>query len=98
MLAKTLRLNWYHLTKQILRPLGRVAAQVAFTNLGAHNLARPSHAKAFGGRFMSLHLVLAFSLFASHDQTPLMKILRLYSLASAVGPKPTKLLSTAEGL
>lgn len=69
MLAKTLRLNWYHLTKQILRPLGRVAAQVAFANLGAHNLARPSHAKAFGGRFMSLHLVLAFSLFASHDRS-----------------------------
>jgi hypothetical protein len=78
MLAQTGGFNLDHFTKQILRPLGCIAAQVTFTDLCAHHFTRSSHSEAFGGRFMSLHLVIASSLFASHNQTPLKKILRLF--------------------
>ena len=70
-LYDTAALGRHHLLKQVLGALGRTAAQVAFTDLGAYHLARPSQAETFRRSFMGLDLIFPFSWFAWHNRTPL---------------------------
>jgi hypothetical protein len=80
MLAQTFGFNFNGLSQQIFGPLGGIATQMAFADLGAHDYTRPGSTESFGGRFMSFHFILASTLFTSHVQTPLIKILRLIIL------------------
>ena len=60
-----------HLLEQRFDALGRAAAQVAFANLGAHQLARSSDPKTLRSSLMGLDLVLTIWLLAWHGRTPL---------------------------
>ena len=60
-----------HLLEQRFDALGRAAAQVAFANLGAHQLARSSDPKTLRSSLMGLDLILSIWLLAWHGRTPL---------------------------
>ena len=60
-----------HLLEQSFNALGRAPAQVAFANLGAHQLARSSDPKALRSSLMGLDLILSIWLLACHGRTPL---------------------------
>lgn len=61
-------LHFDHLREERLVPLGRVAAQVAFANLGPHQFARPGHAKPLDRSFVGLELNFSGWLFSRHDK------------------------------
>ena len=60
-----------HLLEQRFDALGRAAAQVAFANLSAHQLARSSDPKTLRSSLMGLDLVFSIWLLAWHGRTPL---------------------------
>ena len=84
-----------HFREQALGALGCVAAQVALTDLGSHQLARTGYAESLRSSFMRLDFVLSISFLAWHSRSPLTQNSAGFPQLRGCQQKPTTKRTTA---